>query len=38
MILKEYLILSRPRGGRVEGRTVLIQVASGLGYSVLRPG
>jgi hypothetical protein len=36
MALKEYLILSRPRSGRVEGRAVLIQVASGFDYSLFR--
>ncbi len=32
MTLKEFLILSRPRSGRVEGRTALIQ----LDYSLSR--
>jgi hypothetical protein len=34
MTLKEFPVLSRPRSGRVEGRTALIQ----LGYSLLRRG
>jgi hypothetical protein len=34
MALKEFLILSRPLSGRVEGRTALIQ----LDYSLFRGG
>jgi len=34
LVLKEFVILSKPRGGRVEGRASVIRVASGFDYSL----